>query len=77
MEDNINIQEDLETRLRELYEDLYEEFKIDKKTGILKESSNLKFPTYPYIGSNYGLKGVPKILVIGLDIGSDEKKRRD
>lgn len=84
MGDNANIQENLENKLKELYEDLFKKFEIDEKTGVLnnyekfeeyKKAGKLKkFPTYPYIGSKYGSKGVPKILVIGLDIGSDEKK---
>ncbi len=54
---------------------------IDPKTGILKTESHqntrkckkVRFPTYPYIGSNYG-KYSPAILFVGLDKGKDEKE---
>jgi len=52
------------------YNDFFKRLGIDKK-GILMKDSNLKFATYPYIGSNYGK--AKKIFFIGLDIGSDEK----
>ena len=61
----------MQTRLKNKYQDFFKKFNINKKTGTLKDSSKYKFPTYPFIGSRYGKN--KKILIIGLDIGSDEK----
>lgn len=42
---------------------------MDSETGECR--AGRKFAAYPYIGSEYG-SGRPKLLVVGLDIGSDE-----
>ncbi|MBU1246045.1 MAG: hypothetical protein ABIJ20_02875 [Nanoarchaeota archaeon] len=61
----------IQSELKNEYQDLFKKFDIDKKTGCLKNSPRIKFPTFPYVGSNYG--NSKKILIVGLDIGSDEK----
>lgn len=61
----------IQSELKEMYKELFEKFEIDEKTGCLKNFPQIKFPTFPYIGSKYGES--IKILIIGLDIGSDEK----
>lgn len=53
------------------YYELFDLFNINKKNGCLNNQKNIKFPTFPFIGSKYG--NYKKILIIGLDIGSDEK----
>ena len=60
----------LQAELKRKYSELFTKFKIDKKTGELKEHPELKFPTYPYIGSNY-MRSPKKILIVGLDVGAD------
>lgn len=62
----------MQSALKNLYQEFFKNFKINKKTGYFKNNHKIKFPTYPYIGSKYGR--YKKILIIGLDIGSDEKK---
>jgi len=67
----------MQSILRRQLEDLYygklfKEFEINKETGCLKNNPQIKFPTFPYIGSKYGCS--KKILIVGLDIGSDETK---
>lgn len=61
----------VQSKLKNKYQDLFEKFKIDKETGCFKNISQIKFPTFPYVGSKYGK--CDKILIVGLDIGSDEK----
>ena len=56
--------------LKNKYRELFKKYEIAPTTGSLKCYPNLKFPTYPYIGSKYG--ETKKILIVGLDIGSDE-----
>ena len=64
----------VQSELKNKYRELFKRYKIDPKTGCLKCYPDLKFPTYPYIGSRYG--ETKKILIVGLDIGSDETPRR-
>ena len=64
----------VQSELKNKYRELFKRYKIDPKTGCLKCYLDLKFPTYPYIGSRYG--ETKKILIVGLDIGSDETPRR-
>ena len=64
----------VQSELKNKYRELFERYKIDPKTGCLKCYPDLKFPTYPYIGSRYGR--TKKILIVGLDIGSDETPGR-
>ena len=61
----------MQSELKTKYQELFKKFGIDEKTGCLNNTPNIKFPTFPYIGSKYGLS--KKILIVGLDIGSDEK----
>lgn len=66
---------------RELLETLYRRFfrgmEIDPKTGTTPRQADRKFAAYPYIGSRYGSRPDPKkLLVVGLDIGSDETPGR-
>ena len=66
--------------LRELLEAAYRRFfrdmEIDPETGTTPRQAARKFATYPYIGSKYGSPGPRKLLVVGLDIGSDETPGR-
>ena len=64
----------IQIKLDNKYRDFFKKFKITNKTGCLKDYPKIKFPTYPYIGSKYG-KSI-KILIVGLDIGSDETQGR-
>ena len=61
----------MQSALKNKYQELFEKFGIDEETGRIKNSPKIKFPTFPYIGSKYG--DSKKILIVGLDIGSDEK----
>jgi len=61
----------MQSELKIEYQELFKRFEIDEKTGCFKNIPNIKFPTFPYIGSKYG--ETKKILIVGLDIGSDEK----
>ncbi|MFA5050791.1 MAG: hypothetical protein WC499_01620 [Patescibacteria group bacterium] len=61
----------MQSELKNKYQDLFRKFEIDKKTGRFKNHPQIKFPTFPYIGSKYGKS--KKILIVGLDIGLDEK----
>lgn len=62
----------MQNKLLNHYKLLFEKFQINKDTGLLEKNIPLKFPTYPYIGSKYG--NSKKILVVGLDLGSDKEK---
>lgn len=66
---------------RELLEASYRRFffdmEIDPETGVTPRQTARKFAAYPYIGSRYGTDpDVKKLLVVGLDIGSDETPGR-
>lgn len=61
----------MQSKLKNKYQELFKKFEINKKTGCFKNIPKIKFPTFPYIGSKYG--DSKKILIVGLDIGSDEK----
>ena len=74
-------QQDISTAIIAAYGDLFKALAINKETGILGTISNkrysnrlgkIRFSGYPFIGSNYS-EASPKILVVGLDIGQDEK----
>ena len=60
----------LKAKLNFIYEDFFKQIGVNKDTGLLNLNPSIKFAAYPYIGSKYGTK--IKILVVGLDIGSDE-----
>lgn len=60
--------ENLIEELQDLYKEFYEKLKLDEN-GYYK---NRKFQNHIRIGSNY-LNGTPKILIIGLDAGTDHK----
>ena len=73
--------EDISTAIIAAYGDLFKALAINKDTGILGTISNkrysnrlgkIRFSGYPFIGSHYS-EASPKILVVGLDIGQDEK----
>ena len=50
---------------------------IDPETGTTPRQADRKFAAYPYIGSRYGADpDVRRLLVVGLDIGSDETRGR-
>ncbi len=50
---------------------------IDPETGTTTRQADRKFAAYPYIGSRYGTDpDVRRLLVVGLDIGSDETPGR-
>lgn len=61
----------MQSNLERKYQELFNKFGINEKTGCLKDTPQIKFPTFPYIGSEYGHS--KKILIVGLDIGADEK----
>ena len=61
-------------KLRSRYSKFFKEASINSKSGVLHKNKKLKFATLPYIGRKYGQS--PKILFIGLDIGSDENPGR-
>ena len=52
----------IKERIKELYVNFFKELNVDKKEGLMKDI-NVKFATYPYIGSNYGK--TKKILFVG------------
>jgi len=58
-------------QLKNDYLDFFEQFKINKSTGILEDYPSLKFATMPHIGSNYA-NARYRILFVGQDIGRDE-----
>ena len=60
----------MKTSLKNKYQEFFNKFKINKRTGRLKNNEKLKFPTFPYVGSRYGKD--KKFLIVGLDVGSDE-----
>lgn len=59
-----------------LIDELSEKTGFDKKTGLLPDGGK-RFVGMPYIGQNYGKDGYPRILVVGSDIGSDERVDAD
>jgi len=61
----------IQSELKNIYQDFFKKFGIDKKTGCFKNIPKIKFPTFPYIGSKYG--NSKKILIVGLDLGVDPK----
>lgn len=61
---------ELKNNVKSLYDDFFEDLKIDKHTGIV-EGTNLRFTGFPYIGSNY-VNAPIKLLFIPLDTGIDE-----
>lgn len=66
---------------RELLEASYRRFfrdmEINPETGTTPQQADRKLAAYPYIGSRYGTDpNVKKLLVVGLDIGSDETPGR-
>ena len=67
---------DFETAVRSLYDGFFKDIGVCPGTGIvtgLPDSGPKKrFATYPYIGSEYGKGNFPRILFVGMDIGSDE-----
>ena len=56
-----------------LVEDFSKAMGFDKETGMLPNSKK-RFSGMPFIGNDYG-KFSPKILVVGSDIGCDERRR--
>ncbi|MDO8536678.1 MAG: hypothetical protein Q7R94_00315 [bacterium] len=65
---------DIEKRIRFRYKKFFSDLQINPKTGIVKSDNNLKFATYPFVGSKYAATKL-KILFIGLDLGKDESKK--
>lgn len=72
---------ELKASLQVAYEKFMANLKIDPNTGVLGRISNprfqilqgtLRFSGYPFIGSQYDTS-TPKILVVGQDIGIDER----
>jgi len=72
------------SQLEKVYRELlFEKLKIDEVTGLLKEEpefeletpyDEIKFETFPYIGSKYG--ETKKILFIGLEVGMEDRPGR-
>ena len=56
-----------------LIEDFSKAMGFDKETGILPNSKK-RFSGMPFIGNDYG-EFSPKILIVGSDIGCDERRR--
>lgn len=63
--------EKLINELSKIYTSFFKELKIDQTTGELNSNPSIKYAAYPFIGSNFGK--IKKVLIIGLDIGSDNK----
>ena len=61
---------ELEEQIKSLYEDFFNDMKIDKQTGIV-EGTEKRFSGYPFVGTNY-VNAPIKILFIALDTGADE-----
>lgn len=62
--------EELETNLKELYNEFIKHFNLDETTGLFEDSKS-RFSGYPYVGLKYA-ESEKKILFIGLDTGVDE-----
>lgn len=65
----------IEHKIRKLYESYFLKNNISSCTGKLK-NKNLKFASYPFVGSNYYSGILPRMLFVGLDIGRDESPNR-
>jgi len=61
---------ELEEQIKGLYEDFFNDMKIDRQTGIV-EGTDKRFSGYPFVGTNY-VNAHIKILFIALDTGADE-----
>lgn len=63
----------LESKLSLIYKKFFEQLNV-KESGELenKQFKNWKFAAYPFIGSNFFINNIPRIIFIALDIGSDE-----
>lgn len=61
----------LEKNIKTLYKGFFKKNGINFRNGKLK-GHDLKFASYPYIGSKYGTG--KKILFVGLDLGKDESE---
>lgn len=57
--------------IERLYTSFFKEHNINAKTGQVNDYPELRFATYPYIGSRYA-EAPFKLLVVGMDIGKDE-----
>ena len=69
----IEYRRQVETPYRRFFRDM----EIDPETGTTPRQADRKFAAYPYIGSRYGADpDVRRLLVVGLDIGSDETRGR-
>lgn len=69
-------------QITDLYNEFIRRLKIDSETGVLgviansrlkDQLNNIRFSGFPFIGSLYD-ESEPKILVVGLDTGVDERK---
>ena len=60
--------------LNVIYRGFFKNMGIDPKTGLSERCLDMKFVTYPYIGSRYGASA--KVLFVGLDVGQDTKPGR-
>lgn len=64
-------------RVEAPYRRFLRDMEIDPATGTTPLQAVRKFAAYPYIGSRYGADpDVKRLLVVGLDIGSDETPGR-
>lgn len=71
---NNSRREQLVKEIEDVYHDvLFKDGFVDRVSGLIKDS-NKKFATFPAIGEKYGLE--KKIMIVGLDIGSDETEGR-
>lgn len=66
---------ELEEKLKVLYNIFFEEMHIDKASGLL-EGKDKRFATMPYVGKNY-YTSKKRILFVGTDIGEDEENTSD
>jgi hypothetical protein len=63
----------LEDRIKELYNAFFEKHGIDTKNGLIADQK-YRFATMPFIGENYP-EAKPKILFVGMDMGMDETNK--
>jgi hypothetical protein len=64
-----------ENKIEIEYINFFKEFEINPTTGILKNFSEIKFITMPYIGSKFEISKT-KVLFVGMDVGKDETPGR-
>src|SRR3989344_5685760 len=68
----------IEVEIRKLYGAFFLDEGIDRATGVSVKSKGsnrqIKFASYPNVGSSYGKDKHKRVLFVGLDIGRDESR---